>query len=584
MFKKFVFTAFAFFCINIAFAQLKMPAIFSNYMVLQRDAQIAVWGTASPNSEVEVQLTCEAVSGLTAGNIPGHSAGEQGGGLNHSVIKGTLAKQCCKADAKGNWRLHLPPVRAIDNCQLEIKNGNNNIIFTEVAVGDVWLASGQSNMDFPLRNSDGAKNELSSAPKNNKIRFFSVKNTLSTTPQKDVNGGPWMKCDSNSMKNFSAVAYYFGKEIEKNQHVTVGLIKDSWSGTACEAWASQKMLRTLPAMKQKIDAFNQSGITDEIITQRTNATNINWTLASSAFEGLKIGVHQLEFNDSDWQSMIVPMSIESTSLGSFDGIIWFRQMVQLDSSFTSKDLVLSLGQLDLAAHVYFNGELIGTTDMDFDQYRSFNVPAKLVRLGKNILVIRLIDMWGKGGILGPTDSLFISKRDEKGKVSLAGTWRYHAGLEQKFVKDDYFNKIPGLIFNAKIAPLIPFTLKGFIWYQGEGNASKAQEYRILFPLMIKDWRDMWMQGDLPFLFVQLPGYSSNQYQSKYDWAFLREAQLKTLSHANTGMAVTIDLVKENNLHPHNKKEVGERLALVARKVAYHQDIQSSGPIYKNMKV
>jgi sialate O-acetylesterase len=488
------------------------------------------------------------------------------------------------ADDKGKWMLYLPPMKAGGPYQLNISSDNQEKVFENVMVGDVWLASGQSNMDFSVKNSEHANEEIASKQFPN-IRLFTVNNSLSVSPQEDVSGGPWLKCDSNTVKNFSAVAYYFGKEIEKDQHVTIGLIKDAWSGTSCEAWASQEMLRTMPYMKNRIDEFRKTGITDDSIKVRTNRSNVNWTLAGSSFDGLKMGVHLPDFNDRAWETMMVPRSIESTSLGSYDGVIWFRKSVELDASYEGKDLLLSLGQLDIAAHVYFNGELIGASEMDFDQYRSFKVPVKYVKVGNNVLVIRLLDMWGKGGLLGPSDSIFLATNKGKAnKMTLSGNWKYNAQLEQKFVKDDGYNKIPGLIYNAKIAPLIPYSLKGFIWYQGEGNAHRAKEYATLFPMLIQDWRCRWKQGNLPFLFVQLPGYCSNQYQEKDEWAELREAQSHTLSYPNTGMAVTIDLVKANNLHPHNKKEVGERLALVARKVAYHESIQASGPMYESMKV
>jgi sialate O-acetylesterase len=573
---------FLVFLISInSFSQVSLPAIFSDNMVLQRETNVPVWGTAVPNSLVSVSLTSE-MSGLTAANPLSNKGSE---GLTHTAVKFTLAKQSCRADAGGKWMLYLPPMKASEGpwC-LEIENESHTKIFNNVAIGDVWLASGQSNMDFSVKNSEHARDEITAKQFPN-IRFFAVNNALSTTPKADVEGGPWLKCDSSAVKNFSAVAYYFGKEIEKDQHVTIGLIKDTWSGTACEAWASQDMLRTMPDMKKRIDDFIQTGVTNDVISSRTKISSLSWSLASTAFDGLKSKVHLPDYDDNQWKTMTVPQAIEQTELGQYDGVIWFRKSLELDQKYKGKDLLLSFGQLDIAAHVYFNGELIGSTEMDFDQYRSFRVPAKYVKVGNDVVVIRLLDMWGKGGLLGPSDSMFLTTNNGKAnKMTLSGNWKYNANLEQAFVKDDGYNKIPGLIYNAKIAPLIPYSLKGFIWYQGEGNAHRAKEYATLFPMLIQDWRCRWKQGNLPFLFVQLPGYSSNQYQEKDQWAELREAQLHTLSYPNTGMAVTIDLVKPNNLHPHNKKEVGERLALVARKVAYHESIQASGPMYESMKV
>jgi sialate O-acetylesterase len=284
--------------------------------------------------------------------------------------------------------------------------------------------------------------------------------------------------------------------------------------------------------------------------------------------------------------MKVPIAITDSEIGSYDGIIWFRKVIELPDDFKGKDLQIKMGKIDLGGTFYFNDEMIGETSWNYDEYRTLTVPGKLVKKGKNLVVIRLLDSWGKGGLLGPADSMFIKLNlpQEEVQISLAGEWKYNNTLEPAFVKVENFNRVPGLVYNAKIAPIIPYGIKGFIWYQGEGNAGRAYQYRTLFPLMIEDWRIRWRQGYFPFLFVQLPGYSSDQYQNEYEWAELRESQLLTLSHPNTGMAITIDLDETDNLHPTNKKEVGDRLALAARKIAYNEDLVYSGPIYKSMQI
>jgi sialate O-acetylesterase len=538
------------FIVNVS-AQVKMPAIFSDNMVLQREMNLPVWGTAKPQSTIEVEL-----AGI---------------------------KAFAYTTEDGKWLAYLPPMKAGGPYKLVV-SGDREISFSNVMIGDVWLASGQSNMNFALSGATNGKNDIAKANYPD-IRLFYVENELSVHPKTDVSGGPWKICDSNSVKNFSAVAYYFGLKIYKNQKVPIGLIQDSWSGSSCEAWTSQDMLNTMPVMKQRISNFYKRKITNDSMMADVKTGDKNWNLGANSFEGLKKMVHTTKYADESWKSMNLPGAISESEIGSFDGIIWFRKKIDLPSNFKGKELQIKLGKVDLTGVLYFNGEKIGETSWNFDEYSTLTVPGNLVKSGQNLLAIRLFDSWGKGGILGPADSLFvkINMTNEKVKISLAGEWKYNDKIEPAFAKFEDFKRVPGLIFNAKIAPIIPYGIKGVIWYQGEGNAGRAYQYRTLFPLMIQDWRTRWKQGYFPFLFVQLPGYSSEQYQNEYEWAELREAQLLTLSHPNTGMAVTIDLDEKDNLHPLNKADVGKRLALSAMKIAYNKDIVFSGPVYKSMQ-
>ena len=532
--------------------QISLPAIFSDHMVLQREINLPVWGTAKSGGKITVEI---------AGSVAG-----------------------TYADDEGKWMVYLPNMKAGGPYDMKV-TGEQSITFTDVMIGDVWLASGQSNMNFSLAGAKNGKRDVAEAnfPE---IRLYTVKNELSVKPKEDVSGGPWIECDSNSIKNYSAVAYFFGREIHKDQKVAIGLIQDTWSGTTCEAWISQEVLNTIPVMKQRISDFYQRNITEDSINVSVEKDNYNWTLAANSFEGLKKNVQTNNYSDRDWKIMMVPKAITESEIGSYDGIIWFRKVIELPASFKGKDLQVKMGKIDLAGTFYFNGKKIGETSWNYDEYRTLIVPGKLVKRGQNLIVIRLLDSWGKGGLLGPADSMFIRPglTDGKVQISLAGEWKYNSTLEPSFAKVENFNRVPGLIYNAKIAPLIPFGIKGVIWYQGEGNAGRAFQYRTLFPLMIEDWRTRWRQGYFPFLFVQLPGYYSDQYQNEYEWAELREAQLLTLLYPNTGMVVTIDLDEKDNLHPTNKEDVGKRLALAARKIAYNEDLVYSGPIYKSMRI
>ena len=541
-----------FFGFEESHGQIRMPAIFSDHMVLQREMNIPVWGAAKAGSKITVEI---------AGNVAVTYTNEE-----------------------GKWMAYLPNMKAGGPYDMLV-TGEQSITFTDVMIGDVWLASGQSNMNFSLSGAKNGKKDVAEANYPG-IRLFTVKNELSVKPRELVSGGPWVTCDSNSVDNFSAVAYYFAREIHKDQKIAIGIIQDSWSGTSCEAWISHEMLKTVPVMKERISDFYQRNISDDSININVEKDYNNRVLATTSFEGLKKNVQANNYSDRVWKTMKIPIAITDSEIGSYDGIIWFRKVIELPADFKGKDLQIKMGKIDLAGTFYFNGEKIGETNWNYDEYRTLTVPGKLVKKGQNLIVIRLLDSWGKGGLLGPADSMFIRLNlpGDKVEISLVGEWKYNNTLEPAFAKAENFNRVPGLIFNAKIAPIIPFAIKGVIWYQGEGNAGRAYQYRTLFPLMINDWRIRWCQGYFPFLFVQLPGYSSDQYQNEYEWAELREAQLLTLSQPNTGMTVTIDLDEKNNLHPTNKEDVGKRLALAARKIAYNKDVVYSGPIYKSMQI
>jgi len=289
-----------------------------------------------------------------------------------------------------------------------------------------------------------------------------------------------------------------------------------------------------------------------------------------------------DYNDADWTTVEMPRVLKDFGIGSYDGMVWLRKKIILPESLHRKDLMINLGHPEQNYSLYFNGEAICRNIWNANATHSFTIPARLVQPGENTIAVRLAMLWGGGGLNPPAEDLYIT--DGASKISLAGKWMYKKDLETPFPKILNYQYRPAVLFNAMIHPLIPYGIKGFIWYQGESNAWEAYNYRTMFPMLINDWRQRWQQGDLPFLFVQLANFMETKpLPSESDWAELREAQTLTLSLPNTGMACAIDIGEGNDIHPKNKQDVGLRLALLANKIAYKKNDIASGPMYKDFR-
>ncbi len=544
-----------------ATAQVKLPAIFSDNMVLQRDAKIPVWGTAKPGQQITVKL--------------------------HQQSK------TATADRDGNWRVDLAAMPAGGPYEMAVSSVEN-ITFKNVMIGEVWLCSGQSNMEMPMVSTWATVNNFKAevaAANYPDLRLFIVKRAKSTKPRADVESEGWKSCDSTSVKNFSATAYFFGRHLQQKLGVPVGLIQSAWGGTVVEAWTSSATLKTVPDMAGFVKMLEASPL-DSIFDESAFAAKMAaWNRKLDEMDASPSGTAPAwinpSFDDSDWPTMLLPNTWERAGLPAFDGIMKFRKVIQLPVSFNKQNLQLNLGPIDDADVTYFNGVQIGTTSI-YNQHRHYRVPADLPKAGENVIAVRVLDTGGNGGLYGKPEALNLLK-DSTQAFSLAGEWRYQPGadlqnLPPRPVPPNTPNR-PTVLYNAMIAPLVPYAIRGVIWYQGESNAGRAYQYRALFPLLIKDWRARWGQGDFPFLFVQLANYQPVAQEPLDDtWAELREAQTMALALPNTGMAVTIDIGDANDIHPGNKQDVGNRLALNARHRVYGENIVYSGPIYKSMKV
>ncbi len=542
--RQFVSVLILLFTIQSGFATVKVAGIFSGNMVLQRDINAPIWGTASPGEVITV-----TIDGLS---------------------------QTTRADNRGDWMVYLPPFQAGGPYTISVK-GQNEVTFSDVLFGDVWVASGQSNMAWRLENSDNAQTEVSNAnfPK---IRLFYVKRRVGKEPKSDLDGGQWEACSPETAKGFSAVAYFFGRELHQDINVPIGLINCNWGGTAAEAWTSPTMLKTLPDFRERMIELEAGSNWENDLEANDQRNAEKQRIISESKNGIAQGVLKIGYSTNDWPTVIAPNWKEE-----LEGVVWMRKIVEIPSEFKGKEIKFDLGRIENMAAVYFNEVELG--NVSSPNFAEFTVPPKLVKSGKNVIVVRALHRWGKLNFTGPESRMKLYAPNGAVLVDLSGPWKYKTGLEPEFPQVIGYQNYPASLYNGMLHPIIPFGIKGVIWYQGESNAGRAYQYRSLFQALIEDWRVQWGQGYFPFLFVQLANYMDVPEQpEESDWAELREAQAMALRLPNTGMAVTMDIGEQFDIHPGNKQDVGHRLALAAKKIAYGQDIVHSGPLYRSMEV
>ncbi len=531
-------------------AQVKLSPIFSDNMVLQQGMEIPVWGWATPGEKVTVTLA-----------------------------KG---KASAKANKEGKWSLKLPSMNYGGPFTMTIK-GKNLQTLENILIGEVWVCSGQSNMEFNMLSVKNSEAEIA-ASNYPDIRLFTVKRRISGTQQEHLEEGEWSKCSPTTIPRFSAVAYFFGRELNQKLKVPIGLINSSWGGTVAETWTSEQMIGQNPdfanqlAQLKKVNLDDYAKSIEKEVRDRVGETS---TVDLGMKDDQPVWANP-EFNDSAWKTMELPGYIESNGLQGVDGIIWFRKEIELTPAEASQKTTLYLAKVNDSDNTFINGKLVGSTKMQAEKSRIYEIPAGLLKSGKNNLTVQMEDVGGMGGIYGNPNTLNLQCGERT--ISLVGNWKYKVGLV-KFNTVLSPNSYPTLLYNGMIHALVPYGIRGAIWYQGEGNAGRAKQYQRVFPDLIKDWRNHWNQGDFPFFFVQLANFmKADSLPKESDWAELREAQSMTLALPNTGMAVTTDVGEALDIHPKDKQTVGKRLALSALKVAFKQDIIYSGPVYKSMSV
>jgi len=554
-------------CAVAAHAEVRLPAIIGDNMVLQQGVKVRIWGTAKPDERVTVTFN------------------------NHS--------SSAVANAQGHWEVWLGPLKAGGPFDLTVK-GDNVLTIKNVLVGEIWLCSGQSNMEWPLINTFDGDNAVAHAnfPE---IRLFTVEKRTSTTPLTGVEGR-WVVTTPDEAAHFSAVGYFFGRELYQRLKVPVGLIHSSWGGTPAEAWTSNDALRSVAELKPILDRYQSSlnplPQTKEAYARALAAWEEKNLYLDSGNKGEASGYADPKTSTADWARMELPKQFETAGL-LIDGAVWFRRVVEVPEPWAGKDLVLNLPPIDDYDTTYFNGAKIGSigreTPNSYMVSRKYVVPGALVHAGPNLIAIRVFDSAGEGGFSrGGKFSLGPATATEPELISLRGDWEYKVELALEPKHPDWGSRPnavsannqnnPSVLYNAMIAPLVPFAIRGAIWYQGESNAGRAYQYRTLFPLMIRNWRTAWGR-EFPFYFVQLPNWHAHKAEpDESDWAELREAQTMTLREPQTGMAITIDVGDEVELHPRNKLDVGRRLAAWALAATYGQKIVPSGPLFDRFTI
>lgn len=536
-------------------AELRLLKIFSSNMILQRNISIPIWGWAKENSSVTIEFNGNKISAGTNGT--------------------------------GEWKVYLPTCNAggpFEMVIMEVLNENeiSRVTFHNIMIGDVWFASGQSNMEWKVSQSMNAKSEIKNACYPN-VRFFQVPHAIENEPRQDVKSGEWKLCDSTSVKEFSAAAYFFARQLHQEQNVPIGIIQATWGGTPVEAWTSKEMLMSYPETKKIVLQNVAASLNKTAFDKDISNEKIFWEIAYNSMNGLNLGFIKNDFDDSSWKKIDMPNVFRDVEKPFYEGVDWLRKYVEIPASMIGKDLRLSLGFPEMMYYMYFNEKTICEKVWNAEKKHVYKIPAGVVKQGKNVLALRLAELWGGGGLNPPADSLYIT--DSKTKIPLTGEWRYVRNAEPAIPKIMNYHKYPTFLFNGMINPVASYGIKGFIWYQGEDNVDNPYQYRTLFPMMINDLRIRWQQGNLPFIYVQLANYLKRSKEpSESKWAELREAQTMTLAYPNTGMATIIDIGEADNIHPLNKQEISYRLSLAANKIAYDKELVYSGPMFRSMKI
>ena len=538
----------------------ELNPLFQDNAVLQCDARVPVWGTARDGEKIFVTFAGQEVS--------------------------TVA-------TNGSWKVWLKPMKVNATPQTLTLRGDKVCEITNLLVGEVWVAGGQSNMERQLGLRGGQKpivnwEQEAAAANYPQIRQFYVTQTQSVTPLSAVKGS-WSVCSPETVKDFTAVGYFFARDLFAARHVPVGIIHSSWGGTPAEAWTSEATLQQFPDFAEPLAGLKNLAANPELARRETLAKQEAWY--QKVDPGSKLGSpwSTADLATDDWKTMTLPTYWQNAGHPNFNGIFWFRRAFDLPESWDGGDVVLHLGAVDDNETTWINGTQVGAT-MGWTVPRVYRVPGRLLKHGQNVIAVRVLDTGGNGGLYGGDDamrvvygSLGANSRTEQKYISLTGAWLCQQSVALRVTgwppaSVDQNPGAPTVLYNGMISPLLPYAMRGVIWYQGENNVGRERQYQTLFPALIADWRRAWGEGNFPFLFVQIAPFRANTPE-------IREAQLLTLQRTtNTAMAVTIDCGDADDIHPPHKQPVGSRLALAARALAYGEKIEYSGPVFDSMTI
>jgi len=541
-----VIILFALMTSMISHANVQLNGVFSSHMVLQRNKPINIWGKALVNETVTVKFADYKLSTI--------------------------------ADKSGNWKVTLAAMSEGGPYELTVE-ANDTIKLEDILIGDVYICSGQSNMEYRIREFSYALDEANNATNSN-IRCLTIPRALSLIKNEDFASKNWMIATGDSILKISAVAYFFARELSNMHNIPIGIIVSAWGGTNVEAWTSPEGLSAMPYIKKIHDDLRSKN--EPLLSIETSG----YIDPLKTYYKLGKGIREEWYKNTDnWSEIDVPFNADTTKFKDFYGWSWFAKTIEIPMPFRGKNMKLNLGTFEGHCMVFVNGQFV--TELK-SKYKSVFINASYFNNYKNEIVFRLFNSSSLIKINeSPFNYTFYPSGDSKGHVLLSGIWKYKidSALSSPLKIEEIpngmavANRTPSSLYNAMINPITLLSINGFIWYQGESNAQRASEYNTLFPNMIQDWRKQFNQGDLPFFYVQLANYTAAiDTITPSEWAELREAQNKALSLKNVGMACAIDIGEANDIHPKNKQEVGRRLALAAHSIIYNQKLVYSGPV------
>lgn len=548
---------FIFFATMLSFSQVKaqisFARIFTDHAVLQRGKPTPVWGWAAPGQMVGIRL------------------GE------HTLM--------AKAEKDGYWKVVFPPSEAGGPFNLSAQSGNEKVELTDIWLGEVWICSGQSNMEWDVRSANNAVVEIKTA-KDAMIRHFKVETDISLTPLAKLNPprSGWKVCSPETVADFTAIGYFFAKNLREQfgPNIAIGLLNTSWGGSHAEAWISKEGLTATEGLKNYAATYPADWtMADELLKKRVQKYCFGEPRAVSSQDELSYA--QPGFDFSKWPGGSAPLAWDWQGMWAFRGRGYMARYIDVPEFLNEVAATLSLGESDQVTQIWVNGQPV---QLDTVKHKiKATIPVGILKTGKNSLMLHIgaqaePEWWGMG-LHGDPGELKIKWADYS--LPLSGdSWHIMPGWNEPFHFAHLQNNVASGIYNAMINPLIPYAFQGVIWYQGESNAERAWQYRETFPALIKDWRRAW-NDEFPFLFVQLSSFGHDASANVGSaWAELREAQEKALELPSTGMAVTIDIGTADDIHPRNKQDVGKRLALSALSVAYGKDTLSKGPQLRNV--
>lgn len=524
--------------------------LFADGMVLQRGKADAIWGWTNPGETVQLQVADRKAQAV--------------------------------ADSSGKWLVRLTPPKTGGPYKMTI-DGSKHVELHDVMVGDVWLCGGQSNMQLGLFAVRDAESELAAA-NHPEIRFFQVRQQTGYAPKQGVTGS-WQACSPQTAGSHSAVAYFFAQELERHLHVPIGLIEDCSGGTTAETWASTESLRKMGDFDTQIA---------EVEKQKSKGAPEYGNYVMHWYDDYDAGSKGATWadptlDDSDWQEVKVPGAFAQFGVEDVPAVVWFRKTVTLPDPLPSGNARLLLGQVEQMDTTTVNGQWVGASAW-VENPRVYFLRPGVLKPGKNLITIRDFKVRSKEGFLSPPDTLKLVLGDGT-SIPLAGDWKAKLAVDARPphpmpLSFENWPVMPGALFNGMIGPVAPYGIRGAIWYQGEANAPRAAQYRRLLPIVISDWRHIFGQGDFPFYVVSLPYFGQRATKPSTDgWAEIRESQAVVASHVkNSGLAVTVDTGDANNIHPRDKKVVGQRLAYVALAKEFHENVKYEGPTFTSAEI